>query len=94
MLSFQHIVDSARGGKLSMKSMLEQVAGALGNTPAISRKSYVHPALIEICKTGDPSALCAAKLPRAKRYLGGHERALIAFLDEVAALSEETAAAA
>jgi DNA topoisomerase-1 len=30
--------------------MLEPVTEALGNTPAISRKSYVHPALIERCR--------------------------------------------
>ena len=94
VLSFEHILESAKGGKLSMKAMLEQVAGALGNTPAISRKSYVHPALIDICKNGDPTALCAARLPRATRYLAPHERALIAFLDEVAELNEETAEAA
>ena len=30
--------------------MIEPVAEALGNTPAISRKSYVHPALLEAVK--------------------------------------------
>ena len=28
---------------MSLKTVLEPVAEALGNTPAISRKSYVHP---------------------------------------------------
>jgi DNA topoisomerase-1 len=37
-------------GKVRLKSMMEPVAEALGNTPAISRKSYVHPALIEAAK--------------------------------------------
>ena len=94
VLSFRHILETAAAGKLSLKAMLDQVAGALGNTPAISRKSYVHPALIDICKTGDPSALCRARLPRKTRFLAPHERALIAFLDEVAAMTEETAEAA
>jgi DNA topoisomerase-1 len=63
--------------------MLEAVAAALGNTPAISRKSYVHPALIELCRGGDASELCELKLPRATQWLDSHERALIAFLDEL-----------
>jgi DNA topoisomerase-1 len=67
--------------------MLEAVAGALGNTPAISRKSYIHPALIDICRAGDATGLCDLHLPRATKWLTGEERALIAFLDEVAALT-------
>jgi DNA topoisomerase-1 len=94
VLACCHIWDAARAGKPSLKAMLDHVAGALGNTPAISRKSYVHPALIELCKTGEASALCEARLPRATRYLSAHERALIAFLETIAATSEETAAAA
>lgn len=31
----------------TLKSLLETVATALGNTPAICRKHYVHPWLIE-----------------------------------------------
>ena len=33
---------------LTMKAMLEPVAAALGNTPTIARKSYVHPTVIEL----------------------------------------------
>ena len=32
--------------------MLEPVTAALGNTPTIARKSYVHPALIALIKDG------------------------------------------
>ena len=44
--------------------MLEPVAEALGNTPAISRKSYVHPALIEAVKDRKGGAL-GLQCPRA-----------------------------
>ena len=91
LLAFRHILDAGRHGALSLKPMLETVAAALGNTPAISRKSYVHPALIEICRNGDATGLCALKLPRATRYMNPHERALIAFLDEIASLAEQQA---
>jgi DNA topoisomerase-1 len=30
--------------------MCAPVAEALGNTPTISRKSYIHPSLIDLCK--------------------------------------------
>ncbi|MDP8912611.1 MAG: DNA topoisomerase IB [Pseudomonadota bacterium] len=73
-------------GKIKLKSVMEPVAEALGNTPAISRKSYVHPALIEAAK--DAGAIGERKLPRAGKYLSSVERGLIEFLD---ALPEEQA---
>jgi DNA topoisomerase-1 len=94
LLAFEHILDVAKDGKVSLKPMLEAVAAALGNTPAISRKSYIHPSLIELCRTGDPAGLCALKLPRPTRWLQSRERALIAFLDEIARLPKSRAKAA
>jgi DNA topoisomerase-1 len=85
---------TARGGKLSLKPMLEAVAAALGNTPAISRKSYIHPALIELCRTENANGLCELKLPRATQWLTSHERALIGFLDEIAQAAHSRAKAA
>jgi DNA topoisomerase-1 len=66
---------------IGLKTMLEPVTEALGNTPAIARKSYVHPALIELTK-GDQAAFRASlDLPRSTRYLDRYERGLIAFLE-------------
>lgn len=94
VLAYTHILDAvAAGGKLSIKAMLEPVAAALGNTPAISRKSYVHPALVELCANGDCAPMIGAKPPRAARYLSGHERGLIAFLDTLAAAASPAQAA-
>jgi DNA topoisomerase I len=94
LLAFEHILATAEGGKISLKPMLEAVAASLGNTPAISRKSYIHPALIELCRNGDAGELCALKLPRAVQHLTSHERALIGFLDEIAAAAKAEAEAA
>jgi DNA topoisomerase-1 len=70
-------------GRVDLKSMIEPVAEALGNTAAISRKSYVHPALIEAAKDagaiGDSGGE-APKLPRAGKYLSSAEKGLVAFL--------------
>ena len=69
----------AKTGKVRLKSVIEPVAEALGNTPAISRKSYVHPALIEAAK--DAGAIGERKLPRATKYLSSAERGMIDYLE-------------
>ncbi len=66
---------------LSLKAMLEPVVERLGNTPAIARKSYVHPALIGLVKKGQSAFRQALRLPRAKRYMSRCECGLIAFLE-------------
>ena len=66
-------------GEIGLKPALELVAEALGNTPAISRKSYVHPAVLAVLKEKDSSAL-PQRLPRATRWLSREERGLIEFL--------------
>ena len=58
---------------------MQLVADALGNTPAISRKSYVHPAVLEVLKEKDSASL-PPRLPRATRWLSCEERGLIALL--------------
>lgn len=78
-LAFAMMHDAA--ADLSMKDIMAHVSASLGNTPAIARKSYVHPALIAAAG-GDQTALRALRLPRAARWLDRHERALIAYLDD------------
>jgi DNA topoisomerase-1 len=92
VIAFQALVEA--GGQLSLKAMLEPVAAALGNTPAIARKSYVHPALIELAHSKGCAPLAGLKLPRPKKYLSGPERGLIAFLDELADSGEKATEAA
>lgn len=66
-------------GNITLKHMLEEVAAELGNTPAIARKSYVHPTIIEAAQSRiiDPMGW---KLPRASKYMSAEERGLIDFL--------------
>ncbi len=61
---------------LKLKAMLEPVAAALGNTPAIARKSYVHPAVIALVDTPEKVDRLRRKLPRPRKYLGQTERVL------------------
>ncbi|WP_395394044.1 DNA topoisomerase IB [Novosphingobium sp. BL-8A] len=65
----------------NLKTMLEEVADRLGNTPAIARKSYVHPALIALVRQTDPVPELPARLPRRTQWLTREERGLIAFLE-------------
>ena len=65
---------------LSLAAMLEPVTQQLGNTPAIARKSYVHPRLIGLVKQGQARFRQALRLPRAASHLSRAERGLIAFL--------------
>lgn len=67
---------------IGLKTMLEPVTEALGNTPAIARKSYVHPLLIELAKSDQAAFREHLDLPRATRYLDRYERGLIAFLGD------------
>ena len=81
-IAFEEMVRRARKkGKVSLKSVIERVAEALGNTPAISRKSYVHPAIIEA--VSDAGTIARDRLPRRTKYLSGAERGLIEFLDSL-----------
>ena len=65
----------------TLKAVLEPVAEALGNTPAISRKSYVHPRLIALVNEGQAFELAGTPLPRATKWLTGVERGLIGLLE-------------
>lgn len=65
------------GGKTKLKPLLTEVSARLGNTPAVARKSYIHPAVIEAVL--DPPER-DWRLPRATRWLSPAERGLIAFL--------------
>ncbi|WP_326523213.1 DNA topoisomerase IB [Sphingomonas sp.] len=79
---------------IGLNAMLAPVTEALGNTPAIARKSYVHPMLVELARSGDQQALRNRPLPRATAHLSRAERALIALLDATAQEKRELKLAA
>ncbi|HET9428539.1 MAG TPA: DNA topoisomerase IB [Allosphingosinicella sp.] len=78
-IAFEEMMKRAKEtGRVRLNSVIEPVAEALGNTAAISRKSYVHPALIEAAR--EAGAIGERELPRATKYLSSAERGLIEFL--------------
>ena len=66
---------------MPLKALLEDVSDHLGNTPAIARKSYVHPAVLALVE-GQEEWRKTLRLPRATRWLSRHERGLIAHLED------------
>lgn len=67
-------------GQVSIKALTDEVAEHLGNTAAVTRKSYIHPALFELAdrqaKWRDGLAL-----PRSTQWLSREERGLIELLE-------------
>lgn len=66
--------------RISLKTVLEPVAEALGNTAAISRKSYVHPKLIEAARDTSRDPLGAMERPRGRKWLSSAEVGLLDFI--------------
>ncbi len=64
---------------MTVKTLTTEVAQQLGNTPAVTRKSYIHPGLIDLCGT-EPAILHEKLvLPRRTEWLSREERGLIAY---------------
>lgn len=78
-LAFEKLAEGP--GEVRLKAMLEHVSERLGNTPAIARSSYIHPAVIARIE-GQAAWREGLKLPRQTRWLSRAERGLIAFLEE------------
>lgn len=65
----------------TLKAMLAHVSDRLGNTPAIARKAYIHPAMIAAAQEQGDFAAEAGPLPRATRYLSRPERGFLAWIE-------------
>jgi len=69
---------------VSLRALLEDVSDRLGNTPAIARKSYVHPALIATAKGEEGAVPLPDALPRKTQWLTREERGLLVYLEGAA----------
>lgn len=78
-------------GQIALKELMGQVAGHLGNTPAVTRKSYVHPAVISLVDRQE-AWRASLQLPRSTTWLTREERGLMELL-EAAPSTEELLAA-
>jgi len=82
VIAFEKLLEaSEEQRKISVVTMVEPVAEALGNTVAISRKSYVHPKLIEAARERPRDPLPDFQCPREHKFLSGSEAGLLKFLE-------------
>ena len=68
-------------GAVQVSEMLDHVAAHLGNTPAVARSSYIHPAVIERID-GQEQWREGLVLPRETKWLSRAERGLIDLLEQ------------
>jgi DNA topoisomerase-1 len=80
VLAFEQLLNREEAKRISVETMIEPVAEALGNTVAMSRKAYVHPALVEAVKERPRDPLKGMERPRARKWLSDCEVGLLQFL--------------
>ncbi|MEH6491400.1 DNA topoisomerase IB [Halopseudomonas sp.] len=73
--------------KRHVVAMVKEVAKQLGNTPAVCRKCYIHPAVLEHFSLGELSKM---PKPRVRKGLKAEEVALAMFLERLAAETPKT----
>ena len=67
-------------GQVSIKALTAEVAEHLGNTAAVTRKSYIHPALFDVLDR-QANWREGLRLPRSTHWLTREERGLIELLE-------------
>ena len=80
VIAFEQMLKKAENARITVKTVVEPVAQALGNSPAISRKSYVHPALLEAVKQEPRDPLGGIDRPQPRVRLSSAEVGLLEFL--------------
>lgn len=82
LLAAQAPPTSKSQGKRAVNEALRRVAEGLGNTLAVARKCYVHPAIVDAYASGELGRDFRAELARSSegRHLRRDERAVLAFL--------------
>ncbi|MEO7635921.1 MAG: DNA topoisomerase IB [Sphingomicrobium sp.] len=80
VIAFDQLLGKSENARISIKTVVEPVAEALGNTVAMSRKSYVHPALLDAVKEDSRDPLDGMDRPRARARLSSAEVGLLEYL--------------
>ena len=80
-LAAQPAPETERARRAVVTAMVKVVAAELNNTPAVCRRSYVHPRLVERYLAGELATEWAATSARGSPDLTHDERKLLAFLD-------------
>jgi len=81
VIAFDVMLEKTENARMTVKTVIEPVAEALGNTPAISRKAYVHPKLLEALKEDPRNPLRGLDRPPRRKRLSSAEVAMLEFLE-------------
>ncbi|MGC3983369.1 MAG: DNA topoisomerase IB [Pseudorhodoferax sp.] len=71
---------SVAARRMAAKAVLAEVAARLGNTVAVCRKAYVHPAVLALLLQDAPPPACLSAAARRKAGLTADECRLLGFL--------------
>lgn len=88
-MAFVELADAKEN--LSITALLETVSDRLGNTPAVARSAYIHPAVLDLVDRQDEWR-AGLKLPRSTQWLTKYERGLLALLEASPSAGELLAA--
>jgi DNA topoisomerase-1 len=80
VIALDQMLKKTEDSRITVKTVIEPVAEALGNTPAISRISEGHPQLREAVKESPRDPLAEIERPPARKRLSSAEVALLQFL--------------
>ena len=80
VIAFEQLLKKDEDKRISVATIVEPVAEALGNTPAMARKSYVHPSLIDATKENPRDPLDGMGRPRSRKWLSSAEVGFLKFL--------------
>lgn len=79
LLAFEMLASAKED--VPLNALLDHVSSHLGNTPTIARKSYIHPALIDLAKGDQAGWRASLQLPRKTKFMTREERGLVAMLE-------------
>jgi len=80
VIALEQLLKKSEDARITVKTVVEPVAEALGNTPAISRKSYVHPKVLDAVKENPRDPLDGFDRPNGRKRLSTAEVGLLEFL--------------
>jgi DNA topoisomerase I len=81
-------VESAGEAKSAVVAAIKSVAERLGNTPAVCRKAYIHPAVIDEFLANGGLALGTLRRRSGTGGIGEHEARVIRFLERISRRDE------
>lgn len=84
--------NSDQEAKNNIATAVNRAAEQLGNTPAVCRKCYVHPEIIDAYLDGSLEALTASKASRKSPMLTSDEAAVLTLLKRIAKAERKKAA--